>query len=333
MNPSPAYPLRPQKSPAPMPYGVVMATGGAAQIAALGGWPSVAVALTGIAILQAILIPACAWWMQGRLRMPVWRFGLFTIPLGLAVIAADLSIPAPAAGSVLLALAWLATLALGSWRLALAFRPASLAERVDGTWFLAPAALLGDAAATAMAAGADSGWTRLAVATCLAGVAGYAMVIAASALRLFRHGWKGSPLAPWWIAAGCGGLAAATLGEVTDVAANPLLRPWLIGLLAASWAVGTVLLAAVLIGCAVYAARRPHGPRMHVWTPVFSMAVYAAGTRQFDKLCAAHSIAPFLAITMLATLALWVAHHLLYLRHQFAADWRIVRRHPGSRDR
>lgn len=316
-----------------MPYGAVMATGGAGQIAALGGWPMTAMALTGVAILQAILIPAYAWWTQGRLRLPTWRFGLFTIPLGFAVIAADLLLVAPAVGIALLAPAWLATLALGCWRTGMVFRPTMRSERVDGTWFLAPAALLGNAAATALVAGGRPGLTALAVAACLAGVAGYVVVVAAAGLRLSRHGLAGSPLAPWWIAAGCGGLAAATLGTVANGVAEPHLHRVLIGLLAACWAIGSILLATVLVGCAAHAVRRPRGPRLHVWTPVFSMAVYAAGTRQFDKLCAAHSITPFLVATMIATLALWVVHHLLYLRHQLARDWRTARRRSGPRDR
>ncbi|HEX7389007.1 MAG TPA: hypothetical protein VF286_02770 [Acidiphilium sp.] len=299
-----------------MPYGVVMATGGAGEVAGLCGLHGIMAALTGVAVIQAILVAVHAVSVCGGIRVPRWRFGLFTIALGLAVIGGNLRSLAPVAGDVALGMAWLATLALGCWRIVLLRWPAGRTETVDGTWFLAPAALLGDALATAAMAGARSGGAIcLAVVACLAGVAGYALVIAASGYRLRRRGLTGSPLAPWWISAGCGGLAAAACGEVADrILATPLHRI-LTDLVVTTWVAGTVLLIVVLAGCARYAWRRPRGPWAHIWTPVFSMAVYAAGTSRLARLSGTDLLKDFAVVTIAATLALWGINRALCFRN------------------
>lgn len=302
-----------------MPYGVVMASGGAGAVAGFSGWHDLALALTCIAVIQAIVIPVrgCCTHSWGSILQ--CRFGLFTIALGLAVLAENLHTPSLVSAEAVLALAWLATLVLVCWRGALACQPAGRAEVVDGAWFLAPAALLGDAAATAMASGSRPEWVWLAVVTCLAGVAGYLLVVIASGFRLYRRGFAGSPLAPWWISAGCGGLAAAALGKVAGVVPNNALHQSLEGLVVATWAIGTILLIAVLIGCARYAVLRPRGPWSQVWTPVFSMAVYAAGTYQFTQWSGVSWMKEFTLATVVATLALWVANSVLAVWRQRAA--------------
>lgn len=60
-------------------------------------------------------------------------------------------------------------------------------------------------------------------------------------------------MAPWWIAAGCGGLAAAATGEVATALSGGPIHEVLTGLVVTTWAVGTVLLAIVLVGCVQYA--------------------------------------------------------------------------------
>lgn len=299
-----------------MPYGIVMATGGAGAAANLCGLHNVAAALTGIAILQAVWIPAASIVAQRGIPIPQWRFGLFTIPLGLAVIAVNLHGLAPLAGNIALGSAWLATLALGCWRVLLAIQSDTTSERVDGSWFLAPAALLGNAAATAVGAEANSKWeVWLAMGACLAGVAGYALVIAASGRRTCKHGLRGSPRAPWWISAGCGGLAAAALGRVADKVAVGSLHRVLDMLIAASWGTGTVLLVAVLIGCGYHVRGRSPGRWAYVWTTVFSTAVYAAGTERFARLSDIGALKTFAAIGVATTLALWTVNSALYLWH------------------
>lgn len=306
--------LLPGTSFAPLPYGVVMASGGAGKVAGLIGLHHLTWILTAVAIIQAVLIPIGNMAAQGGIAVPRWRFGLFTIPLGLAVIAGNMQSLAPVSGDIALALAWLATLALACGPFLPAAPSGWKAGRVDGSWFLAPAALLGDATATAVAAGpSPAGWLWLAVAACLAGVAGYVLVIVASGIRLYRHGMSGSPLSPWWISAGCGGLAAASLGTVARLHPGSSLRLLLESLVIFSWMAGTILLIAVLAGCAWYALQRDRGPWSHIWTPVFSTAVYAAGTDSLARLGHIAWLQEFTLVTVLATLLLWIANSLLYL--------------------
>src|SRR5699024_7132354 len=114
---------------------------------------------------------------------------------------------------------------------------------MDGAWFLAPAAFLGVASGTVTAAGSHSAWTmQLAVIATLIGVGGYFLTVILSAHRLWRHGLAGAPLAPWWISAGCGGLAAAALGTVATSLPPGLLHEWFDALTTATWAIGTFLL-------------------------------------------------------------------------------------------
>ena len=298
-----------------MPYGVVMASGGTAQAAEQLGLHSLAMALTAIAAIQAVVIALTNLVRAPRrLMRPRWGFGLFTIALGLAVIADNLHAALPLAASFPLILAWLSMLLLASWRLWLAIMPARLSELPDSTWFLAPAAFLGAATATADLANGAAEWLLpLALAACLVGVAGYALVLAATALRLYHNGLAGAPLAPWWIAAGCGGLAAATLGTLAPLVTG-MLRRLLEALLVLSWAAGTLALVSVLIGCLQYARQRQAGRWAQVWTPVFSTAVYAAGTAACADLLAGAWLQPLAQIGAAATLALWLVNSALAAR-------------------
>lgn len=297
-----------------MPYGVVMASAGAGRAAALAGWHGAATALTVIAVGQAVLVPTRRMAAQRGIPVMQWRFGLFTVALGLAVISANLQALAPAAGNIVLCLAWLVTAALTCWRLALAGLRGERRETVDGTWFLAPAALLGAASATVTALGSAPEWVvRLAVAVCLAGVAEYILVIAVSGYRIGRRGLGDSPLASWWIAAGCGGLAAAALGHVAQALPAIDMQQVLNTLVTAMWVVATLLLAAILTGCLWHALRRPPGPWTHVWTPVFSTAVYAAGTNRLAMLSGSGWLETFAFMCIIATLALWIINSGLYL--------------------
>lgn len=295
-----------------MPYGVVMASAGAGQVAALNGIHGLALLLTVVAASQALLIPIGHVLTADGIGLPRWRHGLFTIALGLAVLAGNLHSVAPGIGIIVLGLAGLVMLILGGWWIARALTGADKDTLVDGTWFLAPAALLGfaGAVATAMGAHSDSG-IRLLVAACLVGVIGYAWVLAESARRLVRHGLQGSPLAPWWISAGCGGLAAATLAKMAGAVSNRMLDGVLSALMAATWLVATVLLIAVLTGCLRHAWRRSRGRWTHVWAPVFSSAVYAAGTEALAQTSADDWLHQMAVVSALATLGLWLANTIL----------------------
>lgn len=302
-----------------MPYGVVMASAGAGRVAGLMGLSRAALALTSIAIIQALLIPIGHALGNSGIRPPQWRPGLFTIPLGLAVIAGNLGSLVPKVACIILGLAWLVTLALGCWWLARVSTRTDKTTIVDGTWFLAPAALLGVAGASAAAMGAPIGpEIILPIIACLVGVTGYAWVIATAGRQLCRRGLRGAPLAPWWISAGCGGLAAAMLARLTGLVPSGLLQSLLSGLMIATWIAGTLLLIAVLTGCVGHARTRTRtrGTWRHVWPPVFSTAVYAAGTASVAGLRPLPWLDYLAALAMAATLALWVINSSLWLVFQ-----------------
>lgn len=295
-----------------MPYAMVMATGAAAALAGACGLRPLADPLLWLALAQAAGIPLLA--LRGGRLPVVGRFGLFTVPIGLAVLGTGLAgWPGAAARDAALTavcLAWLLTVAVMA-RITRGGLPDVRA--VSGVWFLAPAALLADAAATAALlprlpdaltpAAHWAAWTG-----CGLGVACYPLLVLAAALRVRRTG-LGSPRAPWWISAGCGGLAAATLGRMTAV--SPVhTHAWGRAALAV-WCVGTLLLLPVLIGSVrhLLTLRRPWGPV--VWPPTFSTGVYALGSHQAGRLTHLPAVTTVGTLAAAATLALWTATTLL----------------------
>lgn len=296
-----------------MPFGAVMASGGAAQAAIMVQWFGLALSLLVIAIAQALLVLVGAVESCDGMQRPGWRHGLFTVPLGLAVITATLQTLAMDLAIAGLWLAWLAIVTLGYWYLMRAIAGANSNSRVDGTWFLAPAALLGVAGATATAMpGGSCVHMLLPIAMCLCGVLGYAWIIMESARRLSRHGLRGTPLAPWWIAAGCGGLAAAMLGQVMTTASCDSWSGLLAALMLTTWSAGTILLVLVLLKCAHHACTRTGGVWAVTWPPVFSTAVYAAGTASLSRLAPLGWLHSLALAASCATLILWLVNSLLW---------------------
>jgi hypothetical protein len=89
---------------------------------------------------------------------------------------------------------------------------------LDGGWFLAPAALLGAGIAAGAYATDAAGvladllcWVALVAAG--VGTTGYWAAVLGSAIAVARRGLGDSRRVLWWIAAGCGGLAAAGLAR------------------------------------------------------------------------------------------------------------------------
>jgi hypothetical protein len=312
-----------------------MATGGASHLAAATGLHPLAAPLLWVAVAEAIIVPL----LGVRQRRSVGRairclvcsahaaqlFGTFTVPLGLAVVGAGL---ARGSGQVFplactaVVLAWLTTLAL---LLAVVvptvIRPAGVAT-VDGAWFLAPAALLGDAGATAsvlrdLGPTVPPGVPWLALAGCGVGVLGYGLVLGFAAGRLARVGLQGSMLAPWWISAGCGGLAAASIGQLATVtpAAGTTVGYGLAALLA--WGLGSAALIPVLGKSLGYLWRLRRLQASPPWPPTFSTAVYALGAIQVGRLCQLHFAAAVGQVAGLATVALWLATAALYVALTF----------------
>jgi hypothetical protein len=308
-----------------------MATGGASHLAGSAGLHPLVAPLLWLTVAEAGAIPLLG---IGRRRSvaralrsllapgdAAYSFGRFTIPLGLAVVGAGLargSGPAWVLGCVAVGLAWLTTIAFAVWVMAPVLSRRWGTAAVDGGWFLAPAAVLGDAIGTTAVfwhapAGVRHGLGWLAVIACGLGVLGYLVVVGAAAARVARAGLCGTSLSPWWISAGCGGLAAGAIGQVATVApVGGLGGVYRVSALVV-WSIGSALLLPVLSGSIAYVPRlrrlRPSPP----WPPTFSTAVYALGAIQTAALWRIHAIDVLGHAAALATVALWLATATLYL--------------------
>jgi len=322
-----------------LPYGAVMATGGAAQLAGACGVPDAMRPLLWLAVVEAgwiagrglvrhrgeLRLPLSAWVSIGP---PAEHTGVLTVPLGLAVVATGLSVqpgPSEAIGAGFLVLSWLTAVALVA-RFALSVARRSSAstssastsstvgvDGVDGGWFLAPAAVLGAGIAAGAYAGQAVGllaevlrWGALLSAGI--GLAGYWAVAASAALMLPRRGLGQGRRVLWWIAAGCGGLAAAAAARALSASG----RPWPAGVVAAGHAaaVATWALAAVLAGPIVVASvsslvRSRRIVRTAPWPPTFSTAVFALGALAIGKVLEAPTVTSIGTAAAGATLALW----------------------------
>ncbi|MGH9055924.1 MAG: hypothetical protein ACRDYY_08710 [Acidimicrobiales bacterium] len=318
-----------------MPFGAVMATGGASQLARSDALHAMAVpllwlavaeigAITLLGLLRCRSLDATVTELPGSTR-PAERFGDFTIPVGLAVTGTGLAaLGTPKTLGCALcatALAWVTTMAVaGQVAMPVAVRRPGVVA-VDGAWFLAPAALLADAVGTAVVVHRLPVPMRLSVewlalVGCGVGIVGYGLVLALAALRVRRAGIGRAPRAPWWVSAGCGGLAAASLGQVSAVSPAGLGSAAGRGFTTAAvvaWAVGSALLVPVVAGSLAYLwnLRRLQGSPP--WPPTFSTGVYALGSSQAGRLGHLHALGLVGGSAGLATVALWLVTAVLWL--------------------
>lgn len=298
-----------------------MATGAASQLAGPAGVGAVRVPLLWATI--AVAVVAVAVGVAGRRQRPrggpAAHLGEFTVPIGLAVIGTGVAqLGGPVVGvwaAVVVASAWAATGVL----VATVLVPLVIAlpglETVDGAWFLAPAALLADAIGATALAGriplpvAAVGW--LAVTAAATGAIGYLCVVGLAAGRIVAHRLGGVPRAPWWIAAGCGGLTAAALGRVSAFDTAALHGFGLVALV--FWAIGCAALAPVLAGSVRYVVGLRKVVGRPPWPPTFSTGVLALGALQVSRLNGAASIAHVADVAAVATIGLWVLTVLAHL--------------------
>lgn len=320
-----------------------MATGGASALATPAGLHPLMGPLLWLAIAEAVVLPlsgiASARRAQRDMRSlltatgPEGRFGDFTVPVGLAVIGTGLAglgsqgarDAAVAAGT----LAWMATLVVVAVVVVPVIAQRPRLEGIEGAWFLAPAAFLADAIVTVGAARAlpapdraALGW--LALVGCGIGVVTYVVVLALAALRVQRSGLGASHRAPWWISAGCAGLAAAAVGEVARAVPSMVQLPaaapaGFAPVTVALWALASVLMIPVVVVSVVHLARWRGPQGAPVWPPTFSTAVYALGAIGAGRVAPAHRLGPaHLVGTVgvdagLATIALWLVTAALWL--------------------
>lgn len=317
--------ISPGARPLGLPYGAVMATGGAAQLAGVCGLGRVAHPLLWLAVAEAGWIagrgiirrrampgpPRSAW---SRIGSPTEQTGLLTVPLGLAVVATGLGTllgPAAVLGAVLVVLAWLSGVVLVA-RFALSAARSDGTTDIDGGWFLVPAALLGcGIAAAAYATHAGGGladllrWAALVAAA--AGTAGYWAVVAGSAIAVARRGLGDGRRVLWWIASGCGGLAAAAAVRALSDGGR-----WPTGVLTLAHGAAIVtwsfaaLLAVPIVGVSVRSlARRRRIERAAPWPPTFSTAVFALGALGTGTALGIPAVTDVGRVAAAVTLALW----------------------------
>lgn len=285
-----------------LPYGAVMATAGTSTLAGYCGLTELVVPLLVLAMLQALWVPVAA---ARRYRSSLVstsfamvaaceQTGMHTVPLGLAVIAGGLAGLRAAApwlvlplAALCLALAWLLAMVCIArllWSLA---RYGLSLQMLDGSWFLVPAAVLGPVMATEEIVSSVSGWEAtglnlLALAGAVIGWLGYWLVAMLAAIRVWRLGLGGVAQAPWWIAMGCAGLAAAALGGLLDGSVSwPLPLATLLMLAMYTSAVcALVLFVPLIVGGADFLLQRCRFHDIAAWPPTFSTVVFALGCLQ-----------------------------------------------------
>lgn len=316
-----------------LPYGAVMATAGAATLAGDCGLPWLAAPLLALAIAWAVWLLvagvrshrgefALGWQPWFEVGFAGEHSGVHTVPLGVAVIAGGLAdfAAARAGRSVLLllavaalGLAWLLTfVCIARFARALAKYPMDL-PAVDGAWFLVPAAALGSALASLQLAPLLArGWALplqwLALVAAVLGALGYVAVAVVAAVRVWRFGLYGVPLAPWWIAMGCAGLAAAALGAVADAAIPGALalHATLVVAMVGLEIVALALCVPVLVWGVRFLACDCGFRAAAPWPPTFSTAVFALGGLWAGKVLQAPVFHGIGIAAGFATLALWL---------------------------
>ncbi|MGH7109267.1 MAG: hypothetical protein ACREFK_02445 [Stellaceae bacterium] len=308
-----------------------MATAGASVLAGRCGLQKLVVPLLVLAVLQALWAPAAGALRhraEFRVRWSAWltigsaneHSGIHTVPLGLAVIAGGLaglsadgvaSWPLLLMASTCLALTWLlAIVCVGRFLWSLASRGLAL-ETIDGAWFLVPAALLGAAIATEdvaalVASRGVSVLALLALGGALLGWSGYWAVAVVAFVRVRRFGFGGVPQAPWWIAMGCAGLAAAALGRVLDgLPPWPALRTFLITTTTATDICAIALLVPVVAGGVRFLLWHCRFRAAAPWPPTFSTAVFALGCLQTGQVLQSPAFRLLGLGAGFATLAFW----------------------------
>lgn len=312
-----------------LPFGAVMATAGASALAGQCGVAPLTRPLLSLAILQALWVSIRgiarhrtefrigwrAWWAVGPAHE---HSGVHTVPLGLAVITSGLlTVPAAAAtrwpllvAEILLVVVWVSTvMAVSRFAWSLAVRGLDLCS-LDGTWFLVPAVLLGAAIATdRLAVQLVQRWSEalrlLADASVGFGWFGYWALAALAGVRVWRHGLVGAARAPWWIAMGCAGLAAAALGQVLQNRPHGLPEQWLADAIVMSVSAAILLSVPVVLLSVRFLLwqRRLRGAGS--WPPTFSTAVFAFGALQGARVLHASALGALGSGAAYATLLFW----------------------------
>ncbi len=326
----PATPVRAHVAPrAGLPFGAVMATAGASASAGQCGAAPLMRLLLGLAILQALWVSIRgiarqhaesrirwrAWWVIGPAHE---HSGVHTVPLGLAVITSGLlDLAATAAtrwpvlvAEIFLVAAWVTTaIAVSRFTWSLTVQGLDLYS-LDGTWFLVPAVLLGTAIATdRLAAQLAQRWCKalclLADASVAIGWVGYWALAVLAGLRVWRNGLVGAARAPWWIAMGCAGLAAAALGQVLQHRPPGFPAQWLADAIVMSVCAAILLSVPIVLLSVRFLLRQCGFQGAGSWPPTFSTAVFAFGALQSARVLHAPALSALGFGAAYATMLFW----------------------------
>ncbi len=140
------------------------------------------------------------------------------------------------------------------------------------------------------------------------GLAGYWVLAVSAALAVSRRGLGQGNRVLWWIAAGCGGLAAAAAARALSVGGGP----WPLAVVAAghaaavvTWSLAALLAVPIVVASMSSLARSRRIVRAAPWPPTFSTAVFALGTLATGKVLDAPTITSVGKAAAGATLAFW----------------------------
>lgn len=291
-----------------LPYGSVMASGGASAVAAACNVDFLILPLLIVSVLQALWIARTdrdelqvkalrRRWSSPSL--PGRQVGLHTIPLGLAVITLGFMSWALNSGSLvvktvailLFALMWIAEITM-LWRFIKSLKSSDVAlKTIGGAWFLVPAGLLGVAMATLDFNNKILPATNFVVynVAALAALLGWILFLIFSgyaSLRVLKFGLQDSGEVFWWIWMGCAGLSVAAFGNfVSPILTDGLwVNALFYGLATAASLIAIILCVPVYIKSVLFLFTKCSFKDAASWPPTFSSAVFCFGMLEAAQL-------------------------------------------------
>lgn len=310
-----------------------MATGATAQITKIVGPHSYTLYFILLAVAEIIYIAITRLLNYKKLRDSslnnassksstedtLFNPGLFTIPLGLAVVSTGLLGTKfqlmTYAGYGMYILSWISFI----W-LILRFLSPIISCRItryqpDGGWFLIPAAGFGlgittVAFSTQMKSPPIKLLAVIGIALVALSVLSYFALIISSGIRIRRFGISDTKRVLWWISAGCGGLGALSAVKQLDsksVTLAPLITLCLRSSAISMWVTGTILLIPIAMRSTRYVFSLNQLPKNTPWPPTFSTAVFALGTLSASTLFQTQFLNAIGTAAGISTIILWIA--------------------------
>lgn len=263
--------------------------------------------------------------------------GLFTIPLGLAVISTGLIStelnPLLQLGYATF-FACCASYAVLLFQILVVQRCNKIAiQNVDGGLFLIPAAGFGIGITLVVLVPRIppqiSGPVAVASITLVTfSTLGYFYVIVLSALGIRRFALSSTRKVLWWIGAGCGGLGALSTAKqlaLRTIEISPTLQHLLRILALTMWSLGTLILIPIALLSIQYLFRLENFPKNAPWPPTFSTAVYALGTITASQLIHSQAVHLIGVAASIITLLLWSCTVMLITTQKLSSGYLVAK--------